>query len=404
MKKSYIMAGVLTGALVLWMLPGLFAGKKASESSTQVENALVSVEVRTQNSESVTSVITAQGDITPNREVTLRAETNGTIKDILIQEGQSVKEGDIILRLDMSDREIRLERARARVAEAKRKHDAAKNLGQKGYAAQSRVDEALALLKDAQAEERQILLEIEDTEIRAPFEGILDKRMVDIGDYVSVPDEIVTVVDNTPLVVAVPVPQREIDSVKVGGPAMIVKTDGSQIGGQIRFVSPKADQITRTFRVEVEIANPQGLASGTSADVFIPKGNVMAHAISPGILTLDDAGETGVKIVDEQDTVRFFPVKIVSATPGKLYVSGIPDRARIIVNGQGYVRQGEKVRAVEAAQDSLAAATDSGLNDAPSLPPASAPGAGGSPSQQGLDDVSAPEMHNQRDDAHERVD
>lgn len=404
MKKSYIMAGVLTGALVLWMLPGLFAGKKATEGSAETENALVLVEVRTQTSESVTSVITAQGDITPNREVTLRAETSGAVKEILIQEGQSVKEGDIILRLDMSDREIRLERARARVAEAKRKHDAAKNLGQKGYAAQSRVDEALALLKDAQAEERQILLEIEDTEIRAPFDGILDKRMVDIGDYVSVPDEIVTVVDNTPLVVAVPVPQREIGSVKLGGPAMIVKTDGSQIGGQIRFVSPKADETTRTFRVEIEIANPQGLASGTSADVFIPKGNVMAHAISPGILTLDDAGQTGVKIVDDQETVRFFAVKIVSATPGKVYVSGLPDQARIIVNGQGYVRQGEKVRAVEAAKDAVEPAIDSGLNDAPSLPTPPVPSAGGAPSQEGLDDVNVPGTHNHKDAAHERAD
>lgn len=404
MKKSYVLAGLLTGALILWMLPGLFAGPKNGEQTQGDEALLVSVEVRTEKSELITSVITAQGDITPNREVTLRAETHGKVKDILIEEGQSVKEGDVILRLDMSDREIRLERARARVAEAQRKYEAAKNLGQKGYAAQSRVDEALALLKDAQAEEKQILLEIEDTEIRAPFDGILDKRMVDIGDYVSVPDEIIAVVDNTPLVVAVPVPQREIASVKVGGAAMIVKTDGSQVAGQIRFVAPKADQTTRTFRVEIEIANPAGLASGTSADVFIPKGNVMAHAISPGILTLDDAGQTGVKIVDEQDTVQFFPVKIVSATPGKLYVSGLPETARIIVNGQGYVRQGERVRPVEATTPAKDEALDSGLNDAPNLPSPSGPLDGGTPSQEGLSDANAPEKHSQKDEPHERVD
>lgn len=364
MKKSYLMAGILTGAIVLWMVPGLFSGRGNKDGDLHIDKPLMSVETHTQASEAVTSVISVQGSVLPNREVVLRAETHGTVKEILIQEGASVREGDVILRLDMDDRGIRLERAQARVTEAKRKYDAAAALGKKGFAAQSRVDEALALLKDAEAEERQIRLEIEDTEIRAPFDGILGKRGVEIGDYVSVPDEIISVVDNTPLVVAVPIPQHEIGFVKVGGHALINRTDGTQAMGRIRFVAPRADSVTRTFRADIEIPNPDGLASGTSANVLIPKPSVQAHGISPGILTLDEAGLTGVKVVDEEDKVQFFPVKIVSAKPAKIFVTGLPDQARIIVGGQGFVRQGEKVKPVEATGQS-ALTQNSGLVDSP---------------------------------------
>lgn len=409
MKKSYVMAGFFAGILVLWMLPGFFGAPKSSTEEGGDKKAVMSVEVRTQSAGPVTSVITAQGDVSPNREVTLRAETNGTVKDILIEEGERVKEGDVILRLDMDDRAIRLERARARMAEARRKYEAANALGKKGYAAQSRVDEALALLKDAEAEEKQILLEIEHTDIRAPFEGLLDKRMIEIGDYVSVRDEIITVVDNTPLVVAVPVPQHEIGHILVGGPAMIVRPDGKQATGRIRFVAPKASSTTRTFRVEIEVPNPEGLASGTSASVFLPKESVQAHAISPGILTLAEDGQTGVKIVDENDAVHFYPVKIVSAQPNMLYVTGLPEIARVIVNGQGYVRSGEIVRPVESSAQtgndgkSELSDMDSGEADKSSGPEAAPDGA---PSEDSLESSADHEKHSarQEDKPDERVD
>lgn len=137
----------------------------------------MAVEIEEQDSKPVISFIVAQGNVTPNREVTLRAETTGKVKEILSEEGQDVKESDIILRLDMEDRQIRLERARARLTEMKRKFEAAKNLSVKGYAAQSRTDEALAQLKEAQTEEQQIMLEIGDTEIRAPLTASLTNEM-----------------------------------------------------------------------------------------------------------------------------------------------------------------------------------------------------------------------------------
>lgn len=357
MKQSYLIAAAVAGLLILWMLPGLLGfGKKSAETESLQQNTLMAVEIEEQDSKPVISFIVAQGNVTPNREVTLRAETTGKVKEILSEEGQDVKESDIILRLDMEDRQIRLERARARLTEMKRKFDAAKSLAQKGYAAQSRTDEALAQLKEAQTEEQQIMLEIGDTEIRAPFDGILDKRNVEIGDFVNIGDDIVTIVDNTPLVVNVPVPQKEIGEIALGGNALIKIAGGKETGGMIRFIAPKADESTRTFRVEIEIQNTTTLSSGTSAEVYIPKKSVKAHAVSPGILTLDDAGRTGIKTVDDADIVHFNAVTIVSAETDRLFVSGLPESARIIVNGQGFVREGEKVKAVPAVQENDASA------------------------------------------------
>ncbi len=122
--------------------------------------------------------------------------------------------------------------------------------------------------------------------------------------------------------------------------------------GAIRFIAPRAEQTTRTFRMEVAIPNPDGLPSGTSATVRIPKKGVMAHFVSTALLTLDINGVIGVKTVDDSGIVSFHPVKIVSSSPSGVHITGLPDNATIIVNGQGFVVENDKVSFVEAKKGS----------------------------------------------------
>ena len=118
--------------------------------------------------------------------------------------------------------------------------------------------------------------------------------------------------------------------------------------GELRYIAAEADPVTRTFRVELEIPNPGGaLVSGLTAEVRIPVRYVSAFVLSPALLTLDRSDRLGVKVVDSEDRVGFFPVEVVKSTAEGLWISGLPDGVRIITVGQGFVGVGDPVIAVD---------------------------------------------------------
>jgi len=118
------------------------------------------------------------------------------------------------------------------------------------------------------------------------------------------------------------------------------------VAGKVSFVANRADQTTRTFRVEVTLPNPDNkLRDGVSADIHIPVKKVAAIKISPGILVLDDRGIVGVRAV-EAGIVRFLPVQIISDAPDGMWVAGVPDRTAVITVGQEFVTDGERVKSV----------------------------------------------------------
>ena len=118
----------------------------------------------------------------------------------------------------------------------------------------------------------------------------------------------------------------------------------------MRYVAPVASDTTRTFRVELAIPNPQGLLrAGMTAEVRLPAGEINAHRMTPALLTLDDDGNVGVKTVDEKNRVVFFPVEVVVSDSNGVWVTGLPDNARVITVGQGFVAPGETVNPVPAS-------------------------------------------------------
>lgn len=355
MQKSYLIAVTLALAVTGWMAVGYFVsdsnGKVPSgDSSTAGERQRMLVEVRTQQAKRVARHIVAQGQVEPNRTVTVRAEAAGRIAEVIAQEGRAIEANDTLVRIEMNDRAARLKEAEARLREQRRAYEGAKRLGQRGYQAQRQIDEIFSALQAARAELAAIRLEIRNTRIRAPFRGILETRRVEVGDYVDVNGEIVTVVDNDPLTVTVQIAQQDIDRIARGDRAEVAFATGQHGEGVVRYIAPRAEEATRTFRVEIEVPNADShIRSGISAEARIPTGEVAAHFLSPAVLTLNDAGVVGIKTVNEADVVEFHPISIVFAEARGVWVSGLPEAARIITVGQGFVRNGEAVRVAPAS-------------------------------------------------------
>ena len=343
---------MLALALSAWVLGGYFLRTvgKETESTPQAANTTpaMTVSIRTQEAKPVSQVVVAQGQAEPNRTVTVRAETMGQIAEILADEGSTVAVGDIIARLEANDRMARVERAKARVREQESAYEASQMLGKKGYHTQRQSDQTYSSLQTAKHELEEAMVELERLEIKAPFEGAVLSAPIELGAYVDVNGEVATIVDNDPLVVSVQITQQDITDLRVGQEASLTFATGQEAEGKIRYIAARADEGTRTFRVEVELPNPNGtIPSGISAEAKIPTGSVMAHFVSPAHLSLNDAGKLGVKTVDENNRVAFHEASIVMSDANGAWVTGLPPKARVITLGHGYVQIGEHVQVAE---------------------------------------------------------
>ena len=351
MNNSYKIAIGVSVAFILWMTAGLLKSDDANIDSNGYQDSsegnstsnIILVEAQTTQSQLVTSYVVAQGSLTPNREVTLKAETAGQVNQLIALEGSYVTTGDEILSLKMDDRAIRKEQATLKVAEQQRRFDAVERVQARGFASETDLDTALVELKMAEVELAKIELEIEKTVVRAPFNGIIEAIDVDLGDYVNIGNDLLTIVDNNPLVVNIYVSQKDVDYLDISTPIRVSLVNNRETTGQIRFISPRADAATRTFRVEVTIPNPEGLRAGSSVTAYVPKEQVTAHYLSAGLLTLNDAGEVGIKTADEEGMVSFYPITIELSDSEGMWVSGLPERVNVITAGQGFAPIGERV-------------------------------------------------------------
>lgn len=347
MNRSIITALALALVVETWLLtlyvPGLDSAKAARDSAnTPVEAGLIKVRVRQSVARLTMTELVLTGRTEPSRQATLSAETKGRVIAVEAAKGARVTEGDIIVRIESGDREARLAEAKALLRQRQIEYEAARKLSIKGYQSQTRLAQSLAYLRAATARLRQIELDVERTTIRAPFSGVLQDRVVEVGDYLGIGDPLAVIVDLQPVVAIAQVTEREVAGVRLGQPGKVRLVTGDVVDGVVRYVSSVGEDGTRTFRVELEIPNEGGrLAAGLTAELRLPIAEVRAHVVSPALLTLTDDGTIGVKSVDSGGIVRFNPISIVAETPEGLWIAGLPNELTIITVGQEFVLDGQ---------------------------------------------------------------
>ena len=142
--------------------------------------------------------------------------------------------------------------------------------------------------------------------------------------------------------------RNEIEKVFLGQLAEVRITTEEKMYGIVSMIAPEADNQTRTFAVEVEIPNPdRSLLSGVSSEVKILLQEVKAHHFSAQNLCLDDQENIGVKAVDKDNKVLFYPVDIVDVDDGGVWVTGLPDEIKIITVGHFFVQPEDVVKPVK---------------------------------------------------------
>ncbi|MET0273769.1 MAG: efflux RND transporter periplasmic adaptor subunit [Phenylobacterium sp.] len=355
MKPQYIFVIAVVVVLALFFIVGsLFGGKHpnaadAKTTASKAANEMPGVQVALVPETSREYEVSLRGRTQATRSVVVRSETAGVVSSAPVLQGGVVRKGQVLCQLAVDARQAGLDQARAMQKSRQLQRQAATDLAQKGYRSQTQVLEAQAALDAATAGVRQAEIALAQVSIRAPFNGVFDRRDAEVGAYLSPGQPCGTVIELDPLLVVGDVPETQAARLRIGAPAKATLVSGQLLNGRVRYVASDADPQTRTYHTEVTVANPRlDVLSGLSTEVRIGAGAGAAHLVPVSTLVLDSAGRQGVRYIVGDSRVAFAPVTILEETPQGVWVSGLSGPVRVITVGQSYVADGQKVRVAQA--------------------------------------------------------
>lgn len=346
------LALLLTLVLLVWLFSGeLRSSRDTPPEAETVPIESVSVAARESLAQPYHRQIVLQGQIEPWQSVDLRAQVHATVDALPVSRGARVQQGDQLLQLSEDDRHSRLQQARAQLAYSRSQLAAGQRLRQQGLNAETELLRLKSELASAEQAVRSAELELEYTRPRAPFAGVLDQLEVDPGDYLDTGQIWGKLVDTDVLRVRAQAPQQQVEQLALGQSVGVTLLDRRQLPGIVSHIAQEANSATRSYAVEVRVENPQRLrVAGASATLRIETGSVAAHKVSTALLTLDETGALGVLALDASDRVQFMPVELISTGTDGSWVSGLPDRIRLITLGGGFVSPGEQVSVQPASE------------------------------------------------------
>ncbi|NIB40102.1 efflux RND transporter periplasmic adaptor subunit [Pseudomaricurvus alkylphenolicus] len=346
-NKNYRVSACIALASLLWLGSGIFKAQPViSEEIGEAHKPVMSVRARYIDAQAYQPQLHIRARTQANRQVSMKAEVSGKVVALPVAEGQQVKTGEVICELATEDRLLRVEEARSAVAQAQLEYDGALRLKSGGYQSRTAIAAAKAKLDSAKADLKRRQLDLDNVKIRAPFAGVLDRHSVEIGDFMDRGGECGLLLDLDPLIASGRVSETQVGQLHLGSFASARLLTGQQVGGEVSLVGYGSDDVTRTFLVEVELPNPNlSLRSGITTDLTVPLSVQTAHVIPSSLLSLDDRGKVGVRVLSEDHHVSFLNVDLIGDHSDGVWVTGLPDRALVVTVGQEYVSPGELVNA-----------------------------------------------------------
>jgi multidrug efflux system membrane fusion protein len=351
MNMSRTLAIALVAVASLWILSGYLLPHETADSKAAVRvneqaTKLFRVAVLDAKTEQHSRKLILSGRTEADRKVSTVARTGGVLTELRVRRGQLVKKDEIIAVLSDEARESQVQQARALVTLRRAELDARRRLTATGAMPkldlvnfESQLAQAEAALSAAEAERERGI-------VRAPWAGVVTDVPVEIGTsaFSMAGKEIALIIALDPMLAVVEAAERNLGGIKVGAPAEIRLVTGQKVSGRVRFVSKSAVPATRTYRVEVEIPNADGsIPDGITAEVALRMEPQPATRVARSALTFSSGGALGVRVVDAADEVQFVPVAVIEDAQADMWVGGIADGARVIVQGQDFVREGQKV-------------------------------------------------------------
>ena len=362
--SSSVKAALLIALLILiyFGARGLFRAEEEAVGQTAPSETLFSVVATPIEPAAWRDEVTVRGRTEAIRKVSVRSETAGAVAETPAAQGSKVKKGDVLCRLNTDARQAALREAQARLTKARLDYDASRKLAAEGFRSETAVAAEKAALDQAIANLELAELNLSRVRIVAPFDGIFDRRQVEVGDFMNVGAECGVVIQQDPFLVTGAVSEQVVGKIKKGDRGVARLSTGEEVEGVVRFVAASADPVTRTFRVEMETPNVEGsLKDGVTAEFVVFTSRRDAHHAPRSALGLDEEGKLAVRIVENNETIRVRPVRLLGEDATGVWLDGLDGSVALVTVGQDYVSDGQKVRvAASTAPQARPRPTDGG--------------------------------------------
>ena len=326
--------------------------------------------------ETVSSFLVATTTLSPERSLDVVARAGGEVIEVLVEEGEAVREGQLLAQLDPSDARLALAEAEAHYDNIQREYNRTVELAEHGGVTDQELEN-----QRYQVELRTIALErsrqqLTDTEIRSPITGIVGERSVEQGATISANTRVFHVLDPDPLLAVIHIPDASRQSLRAGQGVQIQAAGGVQATGVIDRISPVVDAESGTVKVTVELdgAGPAAgmLVPGSFVTVQVPTETRANALVVPKRAILLERDQSIVYRVQEGVAVRT-PVAVgLSAQDLVEITSGLSVGDAVVTVGHESLRDGAQVRAAGEPLPQTAAAGGGGGG-----PGGGGPGGGG---------------------------
>lgn len=326
--------------------PSKTIAERAAEKGNGENAAPRSVRIAIVTAQNEPIEVPLRGRTKAKSTVSVVAQTSGIVQSISVEKGQSVKPGDLLCTLDQGARKLAVTQAQAAVDQAQTAFDANAALVKKGLAAPNTTLAVQSQLAAAKTALESAQLELSRTEIRTDVSGVVQDPMAEVGNMLGAGAPCATVVQLNPMLFVAQIPEAKMAYARLGLSATITTVTGTTAGGKVTYIASTADDATRSFPVEIEVANDDGkVLNGVTADAVVNIGTAPVHILPQSVLTLDDAGVLGIRTVEEGNKVAFHAVTIIKDTRDGVWVVGLPYKISVITVGQEYVQPGQIVDA-----------------------------------------------------------
>ncbi|NNF05394.1 MAG: efflux RND transporter periplasmic adaptor subunit [Candidatus Eisenbacteria bacterium] len=321
--------------------------KSDENEEEEKEEVRVPVELAVANHIDIPSYFQSTGSLEPRRQINLVTKAAGQVTRLRFDEGDMVKKGQILLEMDRREEAIELEKAEVNVATAKRELERTQELSGKGLAADREQEETQKALDLAKHERDLAKVRLENMTLRAPFEGRITERTVELGQTLTVGQSILTLADISPLEVKLFLPEKLVTSLRVGQTVEIrpdIEPDRI-LDGSVYQISPVVDAATSTVKVTLQVMNKLGGARMGSFVRARITTDIHENVVAiPKRSLVPEAGANYVFIA-EADSVRKVPVVVGYSDDDNIEITeGLAPGESVVKVGQGGLRHGSKIR------------------------------------------------------------
>ena len=352
-KRRVVNRTIISVVLVIVaavIVKGIVKKMRGGDDEEQSSARLPAVSVVALQRESLPEVITLPGRIQAWADVSIAAEADGNVVEIVADKGAEVRKGQVLVKIESSTYENAVRRAELALADASADHKRAAELRKTGAVSAQALEKAVtarAMSEVALAEARDYL---KKCSIESPINGVVQSRSLDIGERASVGDPVINVVGIDRVKVALDLPERDVLGVKVGQELKIQvdALNGLDVEGKVIFVAPAATAGGNSFKLEIAVDNKdRRLRPGMIVRVPLVRGFLKDVVVVPMSALIPSDGKHVAFVLDGGIAEKRF-VTIQTILDDRAAVrSGLEDGERLVIAGHRQLEDGVAVLVVD---------------------------------------------------------